>query len=104
MGEKEIEQEIQDKGLNAPRLCPADIDAVIVDETFTIMPCRKAMVCELTLASGFIVHGESTCVSVTNFDEGIGRKISREDARRKVWQLEGYRLQCDLARAMDSVE
>jgi len=103
MGEKEIEQEIQDKGLNAPRLCPADIDAVIVDETFTIMPCRKAMVCELTLASGFIVHGESTCVSVTNFDEGIGRKISRENARNKVWQLEGYRLQCDLARAMCSV-
>ncbi len=101
MSEKEIEQEIQDKGLNAPRLCPADIDAIIINETFTIMPSKKAMICELTLASGFTVRGESACVSVTNFDEGIGQKISRENARNKVWQLEGYRLQCDLARAKD---
>lgn len=27
-----------------------------------------------------------------NFDEGIGRKIARENARKKIWQFEGYRL------------
>ena len=100
MSEQEIEQEIQDKGLNAPRLRPVDIDAVIVGETFTILPSGKAMVCELTLASGFTVRGESACVSKENFDEGIGQKISRENARNKVWELEGYRLQCDLARGI----
>ena len=98
MSEQEIEQEIQAKGLTAPRLTPADIDAVIIGETFTVLPSGKAMVCELTLASGFTVRGESACVSVANFDIGIGQKISREDARNKVWQLEGYRLQCDLHR------
>ena len=100
MREQEIEQEIQDKGLNAPRLRPDDIDAVIVGETFTIMPSGKAMVCELTLASGFTVRGESACVSVENFDEGIGQEISRENARNKIWELEGYRLQCDLSRGI----
>ncbi len=67
MNEKEIEQKIQDKGLNAPRLCPADIDAVIINKTFTIMPSKKAKVCELPLARGFTVRGESACGSEINF-------------------------------------
>ena len=100
MSEQEIEQEIQDKGLRAPRLTPADIDALIVNETFTIMPSGKAMVCELTLASGFTVRGESACISKTNFDEEIGQKISRENARNKVWELAGYYLQCQLAESV----
>lgn len=96
MSEQEIEQELQAKGLNAPRLCPADIDAAIVGETFTVLPSGKAMVCELTLKNGFTVRGESACVSKDNFDADIGKKISRENARDKVWGFEGYRLQCGL--------
>ena len=91
--EADIEQEIQEKGLNAPRLTPADIDAAIVSETFTVLPSGKAMVCELTLRNGFTVRGESAGVSKEHFDEGIGQKISRENARNKVWELEGYLLQ-----------
>lgn len=98
MSEQEIESEIQGKGLTAPRLTPADIDAVIVGEAYTVMPSGKAMVCELTLRSGFTVRGESACVSKENFNEEIGRKIARENARDKIWLLEGYRLQCDLAK------
>ena len=91
--EQQIEKEIQDKGLNAPRLRPEDIDAAIVSETYTILPSGKAMVCELILRNGFSVRGESACVSKANFNEEIGRKISYEDARNKVWMLEGYLLQ-----------
>lgn len=91
--EKEIEKEIQDKGLLAPRLTPEDIDAAIISQTFTTLPSGKAMVCELILRNGFSVRGESACVSKANFNEGIGKKISYEDARSKVWQLEGYLLQ-----------
>jgi hypothetical protein len=93
MSEQEIEKEIQEKGLNAPRLCPADIDAVIVGETYTVLPSEKAMICELTLKNGFTVRGESACVSKDNFDFGIGSKIAKENARNKVWELEGYLLQ-----------
>ena len=93
MNEVEIEKEIQKKGLNAPRLTPTDIDAVIKGETFTTLPSGKCVICELTLNNGFTVRGESACVSVKNFDQDIGDDIAFKNARQKVWQLEGYLLQ-----------
>jgi hypothetical protein len=91
--ETEIEKLIQIKGLNNPRLKPEDIDNVIMSETYTMLPSAKSMVCELTLRNGFTVRGESSVVSKANFDQEIGRKISRENARNKIWELEGYLLQ-----------
>ena len=93
MPEQAIENEIQAKGLKAPRLCPTDIDNAIVGETFTVLPSGKVMVCELTLRNGFTVRGEAATVSKENFNTEIGEKISRENARNKVWELEGYLLQ-----------
>jgi len=93
MSENEIEKEIQKKGLTAPRLTPSDIDSVIRNKTFTKLPSGKAMICELTLKNGFTVRGESACVRPENFDQEIGEKISLENARQKIWQLEGYLLQ-----------
>lgn len=93
MNEAEIEKEIVEKGLTAPRLCPADIDAVIKSTTYTNLPSGKCMICEITLRNGFTVRGESACVSPANFDEEIGQKISFEDARKKIWGLEAYLLQ-----------
>ena len=40
----------------------------------------------------FCVLGESAAASPENFDVEIGRKIARENARNKIWQLEGYLL------------
>lgn len=94
--ELELEKAIQSKGLNAPRLTPELIDAVIVDETYTVLPSGKVMVCELTLRNGFTVRGEAATVSKANFNEEIGRTISRKNAREKIWELEGYLLQNSL--------
>ena len=99
MREQEIEIEIQEKGLNAPRITQDVIDAVIANETYTEMPSGKVMVCELTLINGFTVRGEGSAVSKENFNAEIGRKISRENARDKIWQLEGYLLQQKLYEA-----
>jgi hypothetical protein len=93
------EEMIQERGLNAPRLTPEKIDSVIVDETYTTLPSGKVMVCELTLRNGFTVRGEAAVVSKANFNEDVGRKISRENARAKVWELEGYLLQESLSKA-----
>lgn len=93
MNEQELEAEIVEKGLTAPRLTPADIDAVIKDVTYTNLPSGKCVVCEITLKNGYTVRGESACVSPANFDQEIGNKISFENARDKIWQLEGYLLQ-----------
>ena len=108
--EQQIEQEIQDKGLNAPRLTPADIDATIVDEYYftaaqgvgnncngyDAMGFHSVLgtltFCVLVLKNGFTVTGESACASPENFDPEIGKKVARENARNKVWMLEGYLL------------
>lgn len=97
MSETEIENEIQSKGLNAPRLTPDLIDATIVSEQYHVFPATTMTVCALTLRNGYIVTGESAAASPENFDEAIGRKIARENARNKIWMLEGYLLREKLA-------
>jgi len=94
--EQSIEAEIQAKGLNAPRLSPEKIDAVIAGEDYHVFPGTTLTVCCLTLKNGFSVIGESAAASLENFDVAIGRKIARSNARDKIWALEGYRLKTKL--------
>jgi len=97
--EQALEKEINDKGLNAPRLNPQHIDDTIVGEAFYVFPGTTLTVCALTLRNGFHVIGESAAASSSNFDEAIGRKIARDNARNKIWALEGYLLRSKLAQA-----
>lgn len=90
--ESDIEQSIQDKGLSAPRLTPALIDGAIASEQYHVFDGSQLTVCCLTLANGFTVTGESACASPENFDAEIGKRVSREKAREKIWALEGYLL------------
>jgi hypothetical protein len=90
--EQQTESALKAAGKNAPRLQPQDIDGVIVGESYVVLPSGRTTICELTLANGFTVRGESSCVSIENFDLEIGRKLAREKAREQIWQLEGYRL------------
>lgn len=112
--EAAIEKEIQAKGLSAPRLTPALIDSVIVGEYYFTAgdgvhgdalrdPANEGRsayessldlltFCVLVLKNGFTVTGESACASPKNFNAEIGRKIARDNARNKIWLLEGYLL------------
>lgn len=96
-GEAQMEAEIQAKGLNAPRLNPQHIDDQIVAEAYHVFPGTTLTVCALTLRNGYHVTGESAAASPSNFDEEIGRKIARDNARNKIWALEGYLLRSKLA-------
>lgn len=98
MSEQAIEKEIQEKGLTAPRITPTDIDNTIVSEQYYVFPNTTFTVCLLTLKNGYTVCGESACASPSNFDAAIGRKIARENARNKIWALEGYALRNKLSR------
>ncbi len=91
MSEQAIEQEIQEKGLTAPRLTPQDIDNTIVSAEYTVMG-KTTTVCQLTLKNGFTTIGTSACASPENFDVEVGQKIAFENARDKIWELEGYLL------------
>jgi hypothetical protein len=87
-----IEKQIQDKGLNAPRLNPAHIDATIASAAYYVFPDTTLTVCCLTLRNGFHVTGESAAASPENFDRAIGEQIAYRNARDKIWSLEGYLL------------
>lgn len=95
-----IEDEIQAKGLTAPRVTKADIDALMarIVYTYDVRPNGSTS----TLAHAFLdgefllASGHSACVSVENFDAELGMKIATENARKaaenKLWELEGYAL------------
>ena len=102
-----IEKKIQEKGLTAPRVTPADIEANIVREYYftaldgaygaTGMPPGDINLglltfCVLVLKNDFMVTGEPVCVSPENFNSEIGRDIARENAIQKIWPLMNYAL------------
>ncbi|MDP1774253.1 MAG: Gp49 family protein [Methylobacter sp.] len=92
MNDQQIEQEIQDKGLTAPRVTPQRIEEVQVSAQYHVFPGTTLTVCCLHLKNGFTVTGESACASLDNFDEELGRKIATKNAQDKIWALEGYAL------------
>lgn len=92
-----IEQDIQAKGLTAPRITPEAIEANIVSADYHIFPGSQMTVCCMTLRNGFTVTGESACASPENFDAEIGRKIARQNAIAKIWPLMGYELKTRLS-------
>jgi len=118
--EQQIEKEIQDKGLNAPRLTPEIINSKIVGVEYILTrdvckrdngveifdapePLQTLTFCILTLENGFTVTGESACASPENFDAEIGKKIAYQNAREKIWLLEGYLLKQRLKEQADSI-
>ncbi|MEI1691276.1 Gp49 family protein [Acinetobacter nosocomialis] len=113
--ENKLEQEIQKKGLNAPRITPDQLNAKIkhvfyhnplsnvdpkqaMDEK-TYQTLRCLTFCTIVLENGFSVTGESACVAPENFDPFIGQEVAYKNAREKIWQLEGYLLKEKLYQA-----
>ena len=122
MSDKDIEQQIQAKGLTAPRVTPEHIQSVISHELYftaqqgvygeavfhvtdlkdtPAYPVHQSLglltFCVMVLKNGFTVTGESACASPENFDPEIGRKIARDNAVNKIWALEGYLLKQKLS-------
>lgn len=108
-----VEEEIQAKGLTAPRVTPADIEAAISSEHYftaadgaacaggLTMPKPEALklltFCVLVLKNGFTVTGESACADARNFNDELGRRIARTHAVEKIWPLLGYELRTRLS-------
>lgn len=87
-----VEQAAADKGLDAPRVKPSELDGLIKVERYWQPPGTTMTVCCLTLVNGFSVIGSSAAASPENFDAELGRKIAHAEARDKIWELEGYLL------------
>jgi len=91
MNELDLEIELATK-CSAPRVTPDHLDSVIVSEQYHVFPNTTLTICALTLKNGYIVTGESAAASPENFNKEIGRRIARDNARNKIWSLEGYLL------------
>ena len=119
MSDQKIENEIQAKGLTAPRITPAAIEDNITDEFYFTAangvigansplngPITQELTlltfCVLQLRNGFTVSGKSACASPENFDPEIGRAIARQNAIGEIWPLMGYQLRSQLAAATES--
>ena len=92
MDDNSFEQLMKLKGLTAPRITLDDIEATIKDTMFYTFPGTTLTVCCLTLINGFNVTGESACASIENFDQEVGERLALEQAKNKIWSLEGYLL------------
>lgn len=96
MNDQTIEQEIQAKGLTAPRITPADIEANIADVEIVKHVSKTGQVLRwavLTTRNGFAVVGEPSCaVSSANDNAEIGEKIAVSNSKEKMWPLMGYEL------------
>ena len=59
---------------------------------YVVMPDGRTTVCQLTMQNGFTVRGESSCVSVENFNKELGEKYAYEKAFDAAGAFEGYLL------------
>ena len=80
----------------AKLIAEAKIDVATVQEKCTVVT--------VTLKSGFILSESSACVDKANYNEEIGARCCMERIERKLWELEGYALQKELAECEQSCE
>lgn len=57
----------------------------------------KTTVVLLTMPNGFAIVQSSSCVDPANYNGAKGKIICMARIEDKIWELEGYRLQCAIA-------
>lgn len=74
------------------------IDEIMEEADVVVLPAMfdKCTVVAVQLPNGFVIVESSSCVDPRNYDENMGVEICMDKIRRKVWELEGYKLQTDL--------
>jgi len=96
-----IEAEIQAKGLTAPRVTPADLEANISHTEIVKHVSPSGQVLRwavITTRNGFAVAGRpSASASSENDNQEIGERIAVENAKSELWPLMGYQLRTQLA-------
>ena len=74
-----------------------DIDSLINQSKITTMTLfDKCTVVAVQLPNGFVIVESSACVDPVNYNEEMGVEICIENIKNKLWELEGYKLQCQL--------
>ncbi len=118
-----IEAEIRAKGLTAPRITPADIEANIQGEFYfaaldgvlweqnrempadeNLGPLSRLTICVLVLRNGHTVTGVSHCADPAKFNAETGRVEARKRAIDALWPMVIYAERERLAREAAELE
>lgn len=104
MNDNDFEREIIAKCLTAPRVTQDQIEALLASLSIKAQWFEHTTSCVALaiLPNGFVVSvGHAACVSPENFDLEIGLRIATQDAlaqaRKKLWEMEGYALKKQLS-------
>lgn len=80
------------------RITQEHIDRMLNNSTFLSEKMgEKTTVVMCRLPNGFVIVESSSCVDPLNYDHELGLAMCRKRIEEKVWLLEGYRLQCEMA-------
>lgn len=80
------------------KITKEDVDKVLAGTQMIVETyAGKTTIIKATLPSGFVLVEHSSCVDPKNYDKDLGSKICMDKIFDKIWELEGYRLQCELA-------
>lgn len=77
------------------KLTPEDIDNMIESHEFLRIEGDTLTVCVLQLDNGCTVIGTSNVIDPSNYDEKLGETAAYNNAKAKIWELEGYALKRD---------
>ncbi|MFA2694791.1 Gp49 family protein [Bacillus mycoides] len=79
------------------KITQEDINNILEKTHWTVEEFHgKCTVVVAKLPNGFILTESSACVDPANYDVKIGIECCKERIVNKIWNLEGYRLQCEL--------
>lgn len=97
--DEQMEQQIQEKGLTAPRVTLDQIKEMMKRVQYKFdQPEGTTSTFAHAFLDGefFLASGYSACVSKENFDAELGREYAQVNAEKhaqdKLWELEGYNL------------
>ena len=58
---------------------------------------NKTFVLSVRLKNGFVITESASCVDPVNFNPDIGRSLCTDRIKNRIWELEGYMLQNEIA-------
>lgn len=106
MADHRADAEIVAAGLTAPRVTAEQIQALMAQLIWVYDQPEgtTSTFAHAYLGRFYLATGHSACVSPQNFNAELGMKYAREQgeakARDKLWELEGYKLMCQMQAAM----
>lgn len=84
--------------MSTRKVTQKQIDQIMANTEFRVRTeFDKCTIVIARLPNGFILAESSACVDPANYDPELGEQICRKRIENRIWELEGYRLQCECA-------